>query len=76
MCTYENKKERAVHMSVIKTKDIEAFRKKLKKKHVLTSQEKEQIDNYLSELEIYRSFGSLEDSIHNWRNQEDGKGKM
>lgn len=61
-------------MSAIKTKDIEEFRERLKIMHILTSQEKEQIDNYLSELEIYRSFGSLEDSIHNaGRNKEEGQ---
>ena len=61
-------------MSAIKTKDIDVFRERLKIMHILTSQEKEQIDNYLSELEIYRSFGSLEDSIHNaGRNKEEGQ---
>ena len=62
-------------MSAIKTKDIEIFREKLKKMHILTSQEKEQIDNYLSELEIYRSFGSLEDSLHNARRNK-GEGHV
>lgn len=61
-------------MSAIKTKDIEVCRKRLKKMHIVTSPEKEQLDNYLSELEIYRSFGSLEDSIHNARrNREEGQ---
>lgn len=60
-------------MSALETKDIEAYRAKLKKKHIVTKQEKKQLDNYLTELEIYRSFGSLEDSIHNskQRNEEE-----
>ena len=54
-------------MSAIKTKDIEVCRKRLKKMHIVTSPEREELDNYLSELEIYRSYGSLEDAIHNAR---------
>lgn len=58
-------------MSAMKTEDIEVCRERLKNVHIVTDQEKKQLDNYLTELEIYRSFGSLEDSIHNARNEEE-----
>ena len=42
--------------------------------HIVTSPEREELDNYLSELEIYRSYGSLEDAIHNARkSSEEGQ---